>query len=419
MRKYDVVVVGGGPGGVCAAIAASRGGARTLLVERYAFLGGMATAGLVNPFMGFWAGGKPVVRGIFAEVLSALKAEGALGGAGLTFDEEILKLVLDDAVGRAGCEILFHSTLTGCSVKGGVLESVQLVSKGGVFEVGADVFIDGTGDADLAAFAGAKIEVGRDSDHLCQPMTLCFRVAGIDPTRVEQLARTRKILTDAYLAAKAAGEIDNPREDILVFPTLRRDVLHFNTTRITGKSPLDPADLTAAELAARRQVGQLVALFRLSVPGFENSYLEKMGMLTGVRESRRVIGEYVLSVDDVVHAAKLPDAIACSTYPVDIHNPAGTGTVITPVPEGDWYEIPYRCIVPLGLANLLMAGRSISATHEAHSSLRVMPVVAAIGQAAGAAAAMAALLRIGPSELDIGKLRTALRQAGAFVGEAP
>ena len=418
MEKYDVLVAGGGPGGVPAAIAAARLGARTALAERFGYLGGMATAGLINPFMGYWAGDRPVIRGIFAEITDRLRAAGALHANNLTFDEEALKLVLDEMVREAAVETLFHTTFVTCSMRGDRISKATFVSKGGPFDLTAKVFVDATGDADLAAAAGAKIEVGRPEDGLCQPMTLCFRIGGIDRSALPPtLAEVRNVLDRIYLDAKARGEMDNPREDILLFPTLREDVIHFNTTRIVAKSPLDPRTLTEAEFDGRRQMKALMELFRREAPGFAGAFIEKSAAMIGVRESRRVMGEYVLDVEDVIHGRKFDDAVACSTYPVDIHNPAGTGTVIRRVPKNDWYEIPYRAIVPLGVENLVMAGRAISATHEGHSSLRVMPVVAAIGQAAGTAAAMAAKGRKRPRNVDAAALRAALRQAGAFVGD--
>lgn len=418
MQTYDVTVVGGGPGGVPAAVAAAREGAKTLLVERYGYLGGMATAGLVNPFMGYWVGKKPLVAGIFAEINDRLRKAAGLHENNVTFDEEILKLVLDDIVRESGVDVLFHSTFVSAKSENGAVKSVTLATKGGLIEASAKVFIDATGDADLAAGAGATVEVGRTADGLCQPMTLCFRIAGIDRSKTPgTLREIRNTLNAIYVEARKAGEVSDPREDVLLFPTLREDCIHFNMTRVQGLSAVDAEDLSRAEFEGRRQTRELVDLFRRKAPGFENAYLQKMGALTGVRESRRVMGSYVLTADDVTKAAKFPDAIACSCYPIDIHDPTGAHTVIVEVPEGDWYEIPYRSVVPSGILNLLMAGRAISATHEAHASLRVMPTVAAIGQAAGTAAAMAAAEGVSPARVDAHELRAKLRAAGAFVGE--
>ncbi len=412
--KFDVAIAGGGTGGVPAAVAAARSGARTVLLERYGFLGGMATAGLVNPYMGWHAGEKALTAGIFAEIIDGLRSMGGLHENGHTFDEEILKLVLDRLVCEAGVTVLFHSTFVGCRCSEGIIESASFVSKGGPFDVEADCFVDATGDADLATTAGAEIQVGRNEDGLCQPMTLCFRVAGIKAAK--DLAHVQRTLNAIYLAAKADGRLKNPRENILLFPTMRPDVLHFNTTRVTGLSPLSAGELSEAEFEGRRQAWQLVELFCAEAPGFEEAWLEKSAMLIGVRESRRVMGAYLLEADDILSARKFADAVAASRYPIDIHNPSGEGTVLKGVPEGDWYEIPYRCILPLGIGNLLMASRAISATHEAHASLRVMPVVSGIGQAAGTAAAIACRQKVAPADIDPAELKDALSAAGAFVG---
>lgn len=185
-------------------------------------------------------------------------------------------------------------------------------------------------------------------------------------------------------------------------------VFHFNTTRVTQRDATDTRDMTAAELEGRRQVAELLDLFKRRSPRFRDAYLIKMAAQIGVRESRRVMGEYVLTVHDVLEACKFADGIARSSYPVDIHNPTGAGTLIQRVPAGEFYEVPYRCLVPEGVDNLLVGSRCISATHEAHSSLRVMPVVAGIGEAAGVAAAWAAREGMLPREIDGARLKVAI-----------
>jgi len=211
-----------------------------------------------------------------------------------------------------------------------------------------------------------------------------------------------------YQDAKARGEITNPREDVLIFSTLHPDVLHFNTTRIIRHSALDVISLTEAEQIARRQVVEMVALLKRKIPAFQNAYLQKMAAHIGVRESRRVIGQYILAADEILAAKKFADGIARSVYPVDIHNPAGTGTILKHLPAGEYYEIPFRCLVPLGCRNLLIGSRCISATHEAHSSLRVMPVVAGIGEAAGIAIALCSQRQIFAHEVDGREIRQAI-----------
>lgn len=404
--QADVLVCGGGPGGVCAAVGAARAGASVLLIERYGFLGGMATAGLVNPFMPYKIKGQRLTSGVFNELLDRLQAIGGLATDEHVFNDELLKFVLDDMMRDSGVELLFHTTLSGIEMAGRRIECIIASSKYGDVTIAGEVFVDSTGDGDLAALAGAPIEIGRSADGLCQPMTLCFRVGGIagEPT-VREL---REELTALYLEAKAAGDIDNPREDILVFPTLVPDIFHFNTTRVVQRDPTDIVDMTAAELEARRQVAELFDLFKRRSSRFRDAHLLKMGAQIGVRESRRVMGVYALNVSEVIEAAKFEDGIARSRYPVDIHSPTGEGTIIRRLPPGEFYEIPYRCLVPREVDNLLIGGRCISASHEAHSSLRVMPVVAGIGEAAGIAAAWAAGRGIRPGDVDGVALKAAV-----------
>jgi hypothetical protein len=369
-----------------------------LLIERYGYLGGMATAGLINPFMAYTVQttGQVLTTGVFNEILDRLDDHGGLAKDRTTFDDEQMKLVLDELVADAGVQVLLHSFANGVDEKDGIIQSIQVTGKFGELSLRAKVFVDSTGDGDLAARSGCKVEYGRTEDSLCQPMTLCFRVAGVDMAAYSGQGHyhwdhpLRLQVDRVYQEAKARGTITNPREDVLIFPTMRADVLHFNTTRIIRHSALDVLSLTEAEQIGRRQVVEMVALLKEHIPAFRNAYLQKMAAHIGVRESRRVMGRYVLSADEILAGAKFEDGIARSVYPVDIHNPAGTGTVLKHLPAGEYYEIPFRCLVPLGCRNLLIGSRCISATHEAHSSLRVMPVVAGIGEAAGIAAALCA-----------------------------
>ena len=398
MQRHDVIVVGGGPGGVCAAVGAAREGASVLLVERYGFLGGMATAGLVNPFMPYTLQGRRLTSAVFNELLERLQAAGALSAEGMVFDDEGMKVVLDRMILDHGVDLLLHSLFVGVEMDGRRIVSVQTAGKSGRIDLTGTVFVDSTGDGDLAVQAGAPVEKGRATDGLCQPMTLCFRIGGVaGEPGVRQL---RQELTEIFLAAREAGEIDLPREDVLIFATMVPHVFHFNTTRVIQRDGTDTLDLTAAELEGRRQVTGLFRLFRQRSPRFRDAYVIKTAAQIGVRESRRVMGEYTLTVHDVLEAIKFADGIACSNYPVDIHNPTGEGTLIRRVPAGEYYEVPYRCLVPRNVDNLLIGSRCVSATHEAHSSLRVMPVVAGIGEAAGVAAAWAAREGIAPREVD-------------------
>jgi hypothetical protein len=415
-QVWDVIVAGGGPGGVNAAVAAARRGASVLLVERYGYLGGMSTAGLINPFMAYTVPttGQVLTTSVFNEILDRLDRRGGLAKDRVTFDDEQLKLVLDDLLADAGVYVLLHSFVNGVDLLGESIRSIRVTGKFGEFHLRARIFVDSTGDGDLAALSGCKVEIGRPEDGLCQPMTLCFRVAGVDMARYtgDEFYHwdhpLRREVDRVYQEAKARGVITNPREDVLIFPTMYPDVLHFNTTRIIRHSALDVLSLTDAEQMARKQVIELVALLKEQIPAFRNAYLQKMAAHIGVRESRRVLGQYVLTADEILVGKKFDDGIARSVYPVDIHNPAGTGTVLKHLPAGVYYEIPFRCLVPQGCLNLLIGSRCISATHEAHSSLRVMPVVAGIGEAAGIAAAFCAQRGIPPCKLDGQEVRKAI-----------
>ncbi len=415
VKSWDVIVVGAGPGGVAAAIAAARNGARVLLVEQYGFLGGMATSALVHPFMPYTTKDKVLTQGSFSELISKMKAAGAAGDdlrwhGNMMIDSEPMKRILDQMCIDAGVNILFHGSLMGVLMDKQKVKAIRVLHKGGVEDLSADVFIDSTGDGDLAAWAGAPYEIGRKEDHATQPMTLCFRMGNVNFKEIDWDG-----IQKAYKDAKAKGEIKNPREDVLMFTCMQDDVLHFNTTRIIGKTSLDAWSMTEAEIEGRRQVEEMV-VFMKKMKGFENAYLQKTASQIGVRESRRIMGSYILTDEDVVTARHFEDGIAASNYPIDIHNPTGAGTIMKHLKPGEFYTIPYRCLVPLKTENILVASRCISATHEAHASARVMPVVWSLGQAAGTAAALCVKKNIQFSFVDIKELKEQLKNQGAFLG---
>jgi len=229
-------------------------------------------------------------------------------------------------------------------------------------------------------------------------MTLCFRLADVDTDKFDP--ESRELVNEKYKEYKDKGIIKNPREDVLTFEHIVDDIIHFNSTRIVGRSAVDVEDLTAAEIEAREQMYELYQFMKNNIPGFENSKLLMSAPQIGVRESRRIVGEYVITEEDLLNTIKFEDSIARGTYPVDIHNPSGTGTVLKDVPYGDYYTIPYRALIPLGVNNLIVAGRPISSTHEAHSAYRVMPICASIGEGAGIAASVAFNKKISFKEVD-------------------
>jgi len=412
----DVVVIGGGPGGLCAAVAAAEEGAGVLLVERYGFLGGMATAGLVNPFMSYFAGEEQVNAGLFQRLIETLQAKGGWSDrpkSRRAFDPRIMRFACDALAQDAGVRLLLHTFLVDAVADDGTVRLGVLAGKSGLQTVKGKLFIDASGDGDLAARAGATFEKGRPEDGHSQPMTLCFRMIGVDEERMP----SRETINELYEDAKAAGEIDNPRENVLFFYTPRAGEVHFNTTRIVKHDSTDAASMTEAELVARRQVEQMARFLCERVPGFEDAYICEIAPQTGVRESRRIMGDYILTEDDVLTARKFADGIARGSYPVDIHNPAGTGTVIKKVPPGDAYDIPYRCLCPLGFDNMLIAGRPISSDHAAHSSHRVMPIASCNGEAAGVAAALCVRDRRDIRGVDADELRSLLKRRGASIYE--
>ena len=416
-KKWDLIVVGGGMTGVAAAVEARRHGVEhVLLIEKAGFLGGAAGTCLINPFMPYstTVDGKrfELSRGFFTEMRQLLRDAGGYREGAEDIHEEYLKVAFDRLVKREGIRVLFHAVLCGTEKEGETLKAVHVATKAGVLTFCGRYFIDCTGDADLAVSAGCPWHLGRE-DGLCQPMTLCFRIGNVD---IETFRQHRDEMQRKYKEFQAAGKIKNPRENVLVFNTLVDGVLHFNTTRVVKHNPVDPFDVTEAEMMAREQMVEMADFLRENVPGFEHSQLLYSAGEIGARESRMIEGEYVLTEDDLKDCVKFPDAIAAGNYDIDIHNPEGSGTSHYYFPAGTWYTVPYRALQPKGADNLLVAGRCISATHEAQASIRIMPIVTTLGQAAGTAAAIAAAHGVGVKQIDIGELRRTLTEDGAFVG---
>ena len=446
--QTDVLVVGGGPAGLGAAVGAARAGARVVLAERYGFLGGNATAALVMPLMSFHtqqpppgkprpftllpddqdAGGDPIIAGVLRELMERLvRSGGAIAptmetGYVVPFDPEIFKAVALDLLDSAGVEFLFHAFASGViDTTSGA--DVVFETKSGPLVIRARVVVDCTGDGDIAALAGARYEIGREEDGLVQPMTLMFRIIEFErePFRryVEQNPeqwRGVHGLWDLIRTATDEGELDLQREDLLFFGTPHEREVSVNSTRVTRVLGTDVWDLTYAEWEGRRQLRQIADFLRKRVPGFESSYVAQSGVQIGVRETRRVIGEYQLTAEDLLGARKFDDVVARGSYPVDIHNPAGKGTILRRLQPGEAYDIPLRALLPQGIPRVVVAGRCISGTHEAHSSYRVMPIAMATGQGAGVAAALAARRRTIPRDIRAADVQEELLRQGANLG---
>ena len=444
--QADVLVVGGGQAGLGAALGAAWAGARVILAERYGFLGGNATAALVMPWMSFHthspaaqAGktrlmptdhgpGAPIIAGAVRTFLERLvRAGGAVApspatGYTVPFDPEVFKLTALELLDEAGVQYLLHSLATDI-LEEGRGRQVVFETKSGPVVISARVVVDCTGDGDLAVRGGAAFEVGRPEDGLTQPMTLMFRMVEFQYAAFEGYAREHPDqwrgvhgLWDLIRQATEAGELAMAREDLLMFGTPHEHEVAINSTRVTQVLGTDVWDLTYAEWEGRRQMRQIAAFLRRRVPGFENAYVAQSGVNIGVRETRRIVGEYQLTADDLLGARRFDDVVARGSYPLDIHNPVGKGTSLRHLPPGEAYDIPLRSLIPKSVEQVLVAGRCISGTHEAQSSYRAMPIAMATGQAAGVCAALAAGRELRPRAVPVAQIQAELLRQGADLG---
>jgi len=420
-QRFDVIVVGAGSAGSTAAISAARRGARTLLVDRLPFLGGTSTAVLDTFYAFYTPGEKPrrVVGGIGWEVAGHLSAAGVAferpntygAGTGVTYDPEALKVVWERVVEEAGIEVLLHTWATGVQMQDRRIHGVRLWNKGGESVLDAGAVVDASGDADLCAMAGVPYDDARSTPNL-QSLSTIFRVANVDMDRAAKLPKTE--LWALMRSAAESGSYHLPRLEGSWHRTPFAGVVTVHMTRIPNVDATDPRQLTRAEIEGRRQVQEYHRFLRDLVPGFERSVVVATSPAIGVRESRRVIGDYRLTRDDVLEARRFDDEVALCGAPIEDHL-AGTGTTWTYVPRGGVYGIPYRCLVPTGVEGMLVAGRCFSATHEAHASARSMATCMAMGQAAGTAAALAVASGVTPRSIDAGVLRTRLAEDGALL----
>ncbi|MDB5370671.1 MAG: putative FAD-dependent oxidoreductase [Roseomonas sp.] len=408
--------------GMMAAVAAARTGTGVLLVERWGFLGGSATAGAVGQFVGWeTAAGRQVIQGLAEEVVRRLERHGGSGGHThfvmstghpmdqVSYDPERLKLVLDEMAAEAGVRLLFHATVLNVTRAGAAIDTVAVLTKAGPLAIRPRMVIDASGDLDVLARAGAGF-LPLEPDEAPQPATMMFRFGPVDFARFGAL-------TGEELRALCRQGVESG--------ALARAALHqsripgtndgwFNISRVSLDAT-DPFAVSAGEIEGRRQAFAAAGFLTAHVPGCEGGRLVALAAQLGIRESRRVRGELVLTADDLRAERRFPDAIAVGAYPMDIHPAKGTGLHFETLGGDRSYEIPYRCLLPAGLDNALVAGRGISASHGAHASTRVMPTIMAIGQAAGTAAALACAGHGDTRQVDAVQLRQRLRQDGAFL----
>lgn len=438
-EKFDVIVAGGGPSGVMAAIAAARNGAKTMLVERYGFLGGMATNALVGPLQSFHAGEEQVAEGLAQEMIDRLKAIGGTPGhvpdmVGFVstvtpVDVEKMKYVLQEMVEESGVELQLHTIVTGVDVDdSGSLKALQLFNKTGHLKARASIFVDCTGDGDVVSMAGVPFEKGREGDGLAQPMTMMFRMGGVDFEKLRAYIKAHPeefVLADDWESfpmvgvsgffslvdkAKQEKRLSIERDRVLFFELPAKGEVTVNMTRVIRHDATDGQALSKAEILGRQQVMEAVRFLQSDIPGFENAELINCGTQIGVRESRRIVGKYILTGEDVVKGRKFFDVIARGSYPIDIHSPDGEELNVIKMEPGTSYDIPYRSVINDKVHNLLVAGRCLSATHEALASARVTPTAMVVGQGVGTAAALAIKHKCSPHDINIQELQKLICQ---------
>jgi FAD dependent oxidoreductase len=434
IADVEVCVVGAGSSGSSAAIAAARTGASVLLVDRLPFLGGTSTA-VLDTFYGFFTPGErslKVVGGVADDVVAALQELGPVltrpntygAGAGVTYLAEHLKVVWEGLVTGAGARPLLHAMVQAADVRDGHVESIVVATRGGLARVRARSFIDASGDADLCAFAGFGFETAGEIDP-AQTLTTTFRIANVDHERRRRV--TKEELHELMRDAAESGDYDLPRRDgsdhvtpvdgmVATVMTRLESIRREPDGRIVNAT--DPWFLTDAEMAGRRQALEYVRFLRDRVPGYEHASLVALGTQIGVRETRRVYGDYRLTRDDVLSAHRFDDDVGLCGAPIEDHR-GGPDTAWHYLPEGGVVGIPYRTLLVRDATNVLVAGRCFSATHDAHASVRSMAQCMAMGQAAGTAAALGLATGRDPRDLDPDGLRDRLRRDGAILDLQP
>jgi ribulose 1,5-bisphosphate synthetase/thiazole synthase len=419
--EVDVLVCGAGPAGFAAAVSAARSGAKTLLLEQTGTVGGIATAGLMSHWTGSSEG--PLFNELLTRADDTAGCEIALDSHHVTdprhiINPEKLKLAMLEILSEAGVILQLYTFMADAWMDGETIRGVITESKSGREAIAAKVVIDATGDGDVACKAGADFVKGREGDGRMQPVTVMFKVAGVDEARAVFPGGFESM---PELQAIAREHLPAPAGHVLLYRTTLPGVVSVNMTNMINIDGTDVRDLTRGEIACRQQIPLIEDFLRKHVPGFEKCYVISSSSLLGVRETRHFKGEYTVTADDILAARQFEDWIATRCFfNFDIHSLDGPGLDKDGAQQGfaqqRKYTIPYRACLPLKIEGLLLAGRNISGTHKAHSNYRVMPICLNMGQGVGTAAALAALADVTPRQVDILAVQARLIQQGVQPG---